>query len=119
MRCLFLDLDGTLLGPGGGLFTAPDGGFTLLGARALEACHRADVEVAIYSGRRLESLERDARLFGVRAFAFEAGAGVMVDGEVTWLTGDYRPNEHTIHAQIEASGAPALLRETYAGRLEE
>ncbi len=118
MRCLFLDLDGTLLGPGGGLFAAPGGGFSLLGARALEACHRADVEVCLYSGRRLESLERDARLLGVRAFAFEAGAGVMVDGDLTWLTGDLRPNQRTIHEQIEDTGAPALLLDTFAGRLE-
>ena len=110
LRCVFTDLDGTLLGPGGGLLTGSDGTFSLLGVRALEACHRAGAEVVFYSGRRLESLERDARLLGVRAFAFEAGAGVMVDGDLTWLTGERRPTDNrTIHEQIDDSGAPALL----------
>ena len=49
MRCLYVDLDGTLLGPGASLLTGADGGFSLLGVRALEACARADVEVVIYS----------------------------------------------------------------------
>ena len=43
----------------------------------------------------------------------------MVDGEPTFLTGDLQPTEgQSIHDQIEATGAPALLLERYAGRLE-
>ena len=43
----------------------------------------------------------------------------MIDGEVTFLTGDLQPRDgETIHAQIERSGAPGLLLERYAGRLE-
>ena len=41
MRCLYLDMDGTLLGPGGGLLSAAGGGTSLLGVRAIEACLRA------------------------------------------------------------------------------
>src|ERR1700756_223355 len=52
MRCLYVDLDGTLLGPGGSLLRGGDGGFSLLGARALEACAPAGVEGGLYSGRR-------------------------------------------------------------------
>jgi hydroxymethylpyrimidine pyrophosphatase-like HAD family hydrolase len=43
----------------------------------------------------------------------------VIDGELTFLTGDLQPRGGlTIHAQIERSGAPALLLERYAGRLE-
>ena len=52
MRCVYCDLDGTLLGRGGSLLRDGEGAFSLLGARALEACHRAGVEFVIYSGRR-------------------------------------------------------------------
>ena len=52
LRCVYTDLDGTLLGPLGSLFRDPDGNLSLKQARALEACHRADVEVVIMSGRR-------------------------------------------------------------------
>src|SRR5918997_1371312 len=47
------------------------------------------------------------------------GRGMVVDGEETFLTGELQPREgRTIHDQIEESGAPRLLLETYAGRLE-
>jgi hydroxymethylpyrimidine pyrophosphatase-like HAD family hydrolase len=118
MRCLYVDLDGTLLGQGASLLRDGEGGFTLLGVRALEACFRADVEVVIYSGRRRAQVHEDARLIGARAFVYEVGAGLSVDGEDELLTGDLRPGERSIHDQIADSGAPALLLERYAGRLE-
>jgi hydroxymethylpyrimidine pyrophosphatase-like HAD family hydrolase len=120
MRCVYVDLDGTLLGPGGSLLRDAEGGFSLDAVRALQACHRADVEVVIFSGRREAQVMEDARLIGQSAYIFEAGAGLVVDGELEWLTGGLEPTEEgvTIHAQIEASGAPALLLERYAGRLE-
>ena len=44
---------------------------------------------------------------------------MVIDGELTFLTGELQPLEgRTIHAQIEETGAPALLLERYAGRLE-
>jgi phosphoglycolate phosphatase len=44
---------------------------------------------------------------------------MVVDGELTFLTGDIQPRDGlTIHAQIGESGAPDLLLERYAGRLE-
>jgi len=120
MRCVYLDLDGTLLGPGASLLRGADGGFALDGVRALQACWRADVEVALYSGRRQSSVFESARLIGASAYAFEVGCGLMVDGELEWLTGGVVPSdaEGSIYEQIERSGAPALLLERYAGRLE-
>ncbi|HEX2016963.1 MAG TPA: hypothetical protein VGN69_09725 [Solirubrobacteraceae bacterium] len=118
MRCLYVDLDGTLLGPGASLFADVDGGVSLLGARALEACLRAGVEVVLMSGRRRAQVAEDARLFGQSSFIYEAGSALVLDGEETWLTGDLVPGELTIFEQIERSGAPALLLEHFAGRLE-
>ena len=119
MRCVYTDLDGTLLGKGASLFRTAEGDFTLLAARALEACHRAGVEVVIKSGRRRAQVMEDARLIGQSAYIFEVGSGLVIDGELTFLTGDLQPREGlTVHAQIEQTGAPALLLERYAGRLE-
>jgi phosphoglycolate phosphatase len=119
IRCVYTDLDGTLLGKGASLFRTAEGEFTLLAARALEACHRAGAEVVIKSGRRRAQVMEDARLMGQTAYIFEVGSGLVIDGELTFLTGDLQPREgETIHAQIEASGAPALLLERFAGRLE-
>ena len=118
MRCLYCDLDGTLLGRGASLLRDGEGDFTLLGVRALEACHRAGVEVVIYSGRRKAQVFEDARLIGSSAYIYEVGCGLMIDGEEEFLTDDLVPGEHTIHDQITASGAPQLLLERYAGRLE-
>ncbi len=118
VRCAYVDMDGTLLGPGGGLFAGPDGEVAPLGAKAIEACLRADIEVVVMSGRRRAVAIEDGRLFGQGCCIFETGAGVVIEGETYWLTGTWQPDERTIHQQIEESGAPALLLEEYSGCLE-
>ena len=120
MRCLYVDLDGTLLGPGASLLRGADGRFSSLGVRALEACWRADVEVVLYSGRRQQSVFESARLIGASSYIFELGCGVVVDGELEWLTDGVEPSpaRGSIFDQIEASGAPALLLSRFPGRLE-
>jgi hypothetical protein len=120
VRCLYVDLDSTLLGPGASILRGGDGTFSLQGVRALQACDRAGAEVVLMSGRRQAQVSEDARLLGQTAYIFEAGSCVVLDGEENWLTGDYLPGTAagTIHDQIEASGAPALLLDHYAGRLE-
>ena len=119
IRCVYTDLDGTLLGKGSSLFRTAEGEFTLLAARALEACHRAGAEVVIKSGRRRAQVMEDARLLGQSSYIFEVGTGMVIDGELSVLTGDMQPQEgRTIHRQIEETGAPALLLEHYAGALE-
>jgi phosphoglycolate phosphatase len=119
LRCVYVDLDGTLLGGNASFLHDAEGAFSLLGARALEACARAGAEVVLYSGRRRSTLFSDARMLGIRSYAFEAGAGFVLDGELHWLTGELAPRDGaTIFDVIEASGAPALLLERYAGRLE-
>ncbi|MFN2616619.1 MAG: HAD family hydrolase [Thermoleophilaceae bacterium] len=119
IRCVYTDLDGTLLGRGASLFRDGEGEFTLLPARALEACWRAGVEVVIKSGRRKAQVMEDARLIGQSAYIYELGSGLVVDGEETLLTGDLQPRDgKSVHALVEESGAPALLLETFRGRLE-
>ncbi len=118
MRCLYLDVDSTLLGRGASLLHDGEGNVTIDGVRAVQACLRAGVEVVLMSGRRRAQVMEDARLLGQSSFIFEAGACVMLDGEEHWLTGGLVPGELTIAEQIERSGAPAVLLERYAGRLE-
>jgi hypothetical protein len=61
----------------------------------------------------------DARLMGQTSYIFEVGTGMVLDGELTFLTGELQPrNGLTIHEQIAESGAPDLLLAHYAGRLE-
>ena len=118
MRCLYLDLDGTLLGRGASLLHDGEGAVSIEGVRAVQACLRAGVEVVLMSGRRRAQVFEDARLLGQSSYIFEAGACVVLDGEEHWLTGELLPGELTIAEQIELSGAPALLLEHYTGRLE-
>jgi len=119
LRSAYTDLDGTLLGAGGSLFRDGEGAFSLLPARALEACHRSGVEVVVMSGRRKAQVMEGARLMGQASYIYEVGSGVVIDGEETFLTGGFTPDDaRTPHMLIEQSGAPALLLEAYAGRLE-
>jgi phosphoglycolate phosphatase len=119
IRCVYTDLDGTLLGRGGGLLSDADGAFTLLPVRALEACARAAVEVVPISGRRKPTVKEIARLLGQTSFVYEVGCGMSVDGEETLLTGNVQPRDgKSVHELITASGAPKLLLERFEGRLE-
>ncbi len=120
MRCVYVDLDGTLLGPNASLFTGAGSRFSLLAGRALEACSRAGSEVVIYSGRKQSSVFEAARMIGSSSYIFELGCGLVLDGELEWLTGGLVPSSETgtIYDQIDASGAPALLLDRYGGQLE-
>jgi phosphoglycolate phosphatase len=119
MRCLYIDLDGTLLGRNASLMHDGAGNVSLLGVRAIEACLRADIEIVVVSGRRKAQVMEGARLLGQGSYIYESGSAVVLDGEELWLTGDVVPDERgTIHAQIAATGAPDLLLERFRGRLE-
>ena len=119
VRCLYLDLDGTLLGSGASLLHDGEGAVSIDGVRAIQACLRAGVEVVLMSGRRRVQVAEDARLLGAQSsFIYEAGACVVIEGEEHWMTGELLPGELSIAEQIERSGAPALLLEHYPGALE-
>jgi phosphoglycolate phosphatase len=119
LRCVYVDLDGTLLGRGSSLFRDSEGGFSLAQARGLEACERARVEVVIMSGRREPQVHECARLMGQTSYIYEAGCAFAIDGETTLMTGEMVPDEEgTVYEQIEARGIPKLLFEHFEGRLE-
>ena len=119
LRCVYVDLDGTLLGRGSSLFRDAEGGFSLAQARALEACHRAAVEVVIMSGRREPQVHEAARLMGQTSYIYEAGCAFAIDGETTLLTGELVPDEEgTVYEKIEQRGIPAMLFDRFEGRLE-
>jgi phosphoglycolate phosphatase len=119
LSCVYTDLDGTLLGPRGALFRDPEGNFSLRQARALEACNRAGVEVVIMSGRREDTVRSDARLIGQPSYIYEAGCGVVIDGERTYLTGAWQPGDDGTPAErLVAAGIPELLFDHFRGRLE-
>lgn len=119
LRCVYTDLDGTLLGKGGVLFADREGNFSMMQARALEACARANVEVVIMSGRRRPQVHEGARLMGQSSYIYEAGCAYAIDGETTLLTGDLVPgDEGTVYEQLVARGVPDLLFGAFDGTLE-
>jgi hydroxymethylpyrimidine pyrophosphatase-like HAD family hydrolase len=119
LRCVYTDLDGTLLGQGASLFRDAEGAFSLAQARGLEACQRAGAEVVIMSGRREPQVHEAARLMGQASYIYEAGCAFAIDGETSLLTGEMKPDENgTIYEQIEARGVPRALFDHFPGRLE-
>lgn len=119
LRCVYTDLDGTLLGHGASLFTDHDGKFSMMQARALEACSRAAVEVVIMSGRRRVQVHEDARIIGQTSYIFEAGSAFEIDRELTIMTGDFELDpELNVVEQMSGRGVPELLFTTYPGKIE-
>jgi hydroxymethylpyrimidine pyrophosphatase-like HAD family hydrolase len=119
LRCVYTDLDGTLLGHHGSLFRDSEGGFSMLQARAVEACFRANVEIVVKSGRREAQVLEDARLLGQTAYIYEVGCGVVIDGEKTVLVGDAQADpDKTLAETMVDRGIPDLLFGHFEGRLE-
>jgi hydroxymethylpyrimidine pyrophosphatase-like HAD family hydrolase len=119
LRCVYTDLDGTLLGRQGSLLHDADGNFTLRQVRGLEACDRAGVEVVIVSGRRETQVMADARLLGQPSYIYEVGCGVVIDGERTLLTPGWETDDDGTPAQkMLAAGIPELLFGHFGDALE-
>ncbi len=114
LRALYVDLDNTLFGRGGSMFHDGEGTPSLLGARAIEACHRADVEVIVMSGRRRSGVAPVVRLLGGRSYVFEAGSCIVDGADEEWMTEPFMPDEGaTVFDQIQRSGAPELLLDRF------
>lgn len=103
VRCLYVDLDGTLLGRGASLVHDGEGNLSFEGVRALQACLRADVEIVLMSGRRRIQVAEDARLLGQSAYIFEAGACVVLGAG---LLGAPHDASTTARSGAPASAAP-------------
>jgi phosphoglycolate phosphatase len=117
-KVLYTDLDGTLLGPGGSLFSSADGGATVEAAQALLALRDADVELVLMSGRTRRGLHEAARVLGATSYVAELGAVlVMEDGGTVW---DVEPFDAPppLRDSLSRSGVAGLLLERFRGRLE-
>jgi hypothetical protein len=73
----------------------------------------------VKSGRREAQVLEDARLMGQRAYIYEVGCGVVIDGEKTVLVGDAKAEEgKTLAETMVDQGIPDLLFAHFDGRLE-
>lgn len=73
-KVVYTDVDGTLVGPRGSFFRAPDDTVTLEPARALAALHQAGVALVLVSGRTRPQLFEASLLLGADGFIAELGA---------------------------------------------
>ncbi len=73
-RVVYLDLDGTLLGPRGSLFDGDDGRWSDDAGIALSLLRKAGAPVVLVSGRSRARLESVARLVGAAGVLPELGA---------------------------------------------
>lgn len=99
-RAAYIDLDGTLLGPGGSALRDAEGRFTLDGVEALRLLHEAGVLVVLTSGRSRPRLEATRAVLGADAIIPEMGA---TDCGYPTASGQ------TVHEAIAATGIPDEL----------
>ena len=116
-RVMYVDLDGTLLGPGGSLFARADGGVTEEAAAALATLQRAGVALVPTSGRTGPQVREVARLLAADGYIAELGGIVVRDGTPERRLGEAPPGSTPVEAMIR-SGAAGVLLERNAGRLE-
>ena len=61
----------------------------------------------------------DARLLGQTSYIFEVGSGLVIDGELTFLTGEWQPEERRVRPRADRRlGSAGLLLEALSGLLE-
>jgi len=121
VKVLYSDVDGTLLGPGGSLFTTPHGDLTLRAAEAIVSLHRADVKLVLVSGRTQAQMSELARVVSASAYISEMGALVVdrsVFPEIVHRNYGEFEGDDTPVERMTRSGAARMLLERYAGRLE-
>ena len=100
-------------GPAARCCTAPTAGSRSTACGRCRPAARADVEVVLYSGRRQTSVFEDSRLIGSSSYIFELGCGLVVDGELEWLTDGVVPSRagrDDLRADRAIGGAGAAAR---------
>lgn len=114
---LYADLDGTITGPGGSLFSADGGGTTLAAVHALARLHEEGIRLVLMTGRTRRGVHEIARVLGASAYLAELG-GILVEldspGDV--VVRNPAASEGGFQ-EIARSGAGALLLERFPGRL--
>jgi hydroxymethylpyrimidine pyrophosphatase-like HAD family hydrolase len=121
VRIVYSDLDGTLLGPGGSLFTTERGDFTSKAADALLALHRAGVKLVLVSGRTQGQMSELARAVSASAYIAEMGALVVDRGvfpEEVHRNFGVHQGEATPFERMVRSGVGGFLLDANRGRLE-
>ena len=118
IRVLYVDVDGTLVGPGGNLFL--DGGhrFHLETAEAIGLAREAGLELVPLSGRARGSMGTLARLIGSASYIAELGA-IRVYDHGTRVVLDQGAFGGDGPAVDELRRAAEGLVDRHAGRLEE
>lgn len=120
-KILYSDLDGTLLGPGGSLFTLPGERFSSTATDALLSLHVAGIKLVLVSGRTQEQMSELARVVSAYGYISEMGALVVdrrVFPEVVHANYGGFAGSGTPFEAMARSGAGAFLLETYPGSLE-
>ena len=122
VRVVYTDLDGTMVGPRGNFFAAPDRTPTLTPAQALLELHRAGVALVLVSGRTRAQLVEAGRIFGADGFVAELGA-VVGWGHGRWaqVLSGAMPAAYEGRAPLEvmtAAGLPRALFDRWPGRLQ-
>jgi hypothetical protein len=108
---VYTDMDGTMVGPGGSFFRAPDKSTTLAPAEALAAFLEAGHTLVLISGRTSAQLIEAAMILGAHGYVAELGAIVGWD-------------RNRGRAELPGAGPPAddalvnALLVDFPGRLE-
>lgn len=120
LQAVYADLDGTLLGPGGSLFAASEGGITERAAETVGALHEHGIALVLMSGRTQRGIREVARVLGARAYIAELGAILVERDGPEELTienfGAYEGEGRPVEA-IARTGAGAFLLERFSGYL--
>ncbi|MEX0990933.1 MAG: HAD hydrolase family protein [Actinomycetota bacterium] len=122
LAIVYSDLDGTLLGPGGSLFSTSSGETSLRAAAAIKRLHDAGVRLVLISGRTQLQMQEAARMTGASAYIAELGALIIErDGygpeATTRAFGTFEGAGAPVE-EMARSGAAAYLLDRYAGALE-
>lgn len=100
MSLVYLDLDGTLCGPGGSIARGADGAFSAAGVLALGRLMAAEIPYVVVTGRSRIRADQSAHLIGATGALSELGA---LDAGYPTAPGQ------TVHAAIGATGIVAEL----------
>jgi len=120
VKVIYTDMDGTLAGPEGSIFTAPDGRFTLLPAKAIVKVLKRGVDVVIVSGRTRSQLRESARTLGFKNYIAESGCEIVYElgKEIVYNLGDMKMEKGRFPRNlIEESGAVKLLFSKFPGKI--
>lgn len=120
VRVIYTDMDGTLTGPEGSLFTTARGEVSLLPARAILKVLKKRTDVVIVSGRTRLQLRECARILGFKNYIAESGCEIVYElgRKVVYNMGETKIEKgKTPRKIIEESGAIELLFSIFPGKI--